>query len=195
MTTLLLCFALWQDPGAWKTKSLTIVVQHSGAHRAVGTVIVALLQRTLAVRPSSVQVSLIGFDRDFQQLEGQRYLRKPEVLQTSTTDGDALGETAASLVFNGPSPVYDAVIKALQSDKPEKLLLFSNGVDNASQASFDDLMAAAGKANVPITSVYFASDPPSGGDTRLKKLSKTTGGRFIDVRLRDSWEQLLAALR
>jgi len=195
MTTLLLCFALLQDPGAWKTKSLTIVVQHSGAHRAVGAVIVSLLQRVIAVRPSSVEVTLIGFDRDFQQLEGQHYLRKTEVLQPRTADGDALSEVAAGLVFNGPSPVYDAVISALQSEKPEKILLFSNGIDNASQASFDDLMAAAGKANVPVTSLYFASEPPSGGDTRLKKLSKATGGRFIDVRLKDSWEQLLGALR
>jgi len=195
MTTLLLCFALWQDPGAWKTKNLTIVVQHSGAHRASGTIIVSLLQRILAVRPSGVEVSLIGFDRDFQQLEGQRYLRKPEVLQPRTSDTDALSEVAAGLVFNGPSPIYDAVIAALNTDKPEKILLLSNGVDNASQASFDDLMAAAGKANVPITALYFVAEPTSGGDARLKRLTKATGGRFIDVRAKDTWEQLVGALR
>jgi hypothetical protein len=194
MTTLLLCFALWQDPGAWKTRNLTIVVQHSGAHRAVGPVIVSLLQRIFAVRPSSVEVSLIGFERDFQQLEGQRYLRKAEVLQPRTTDTDALSEVAAGLVFNGPSPIYDAVIASL-ADKPDKILLISNGVDNASQASFDDLMAAAGKANVPITTLYFFAEPTSGGDTRLKKLAKATGGRFIDVRVKDTWEQLVGALR
>lgn len=195
MIAFLLGLVLFQDAGVWKTKSLTIVVQHSGAHRGQGATIISTLQRLLAIRPSNVEVAIIGFERDFQQLEGQRFVRKPAVLQARTSDGDALSETAAGLVFNGPSPVFDTVIAALQTDKPEKVLLISNGLDNASQASFEDLMTAAGKANVPITSLYFASDPPAGGDARLKKLSKATGGRFIDVRLRDSWEQLVAALR
>lgn len=194
MTTLLLLLAL-QDPGAWKAKSLSIVVQHSGAQRSMGPAILSLLQRILALRPEETEVGMVGFDRDFQQLEGQRFSRKPAELQARTTDRDALHEAVSGLVFHGPSPVYDAVMLTLETQKPERILLVSNGIDNASQTSFDELLAAAGKAGVPVSILYLAAEPPSGGDTRLKKLAKATNGKFVDIRLKDSWDQLMSALR
>jgi hypothetical protein len=195
MTPLLLALALLQDPGAWKTKSVTIIVQHSGAHRNAAPTVSGLLTRLLAVRPPTTAIEIVGFERDFKQVENGRFKRKPEIVQQRTTDADALQEAVATFVFNGPSPIWDSIVATLDGDKPERILLLSNGIDNASQTSFDDMMTAAGKANVPITTLYLSSDPPAGGDSRLKKLAKATNGRFIDVRLKDSWEQLMGALR
>jgi hypothetical protein len=68
-------------------------------------------------------------------------------------------------------------------------------VDNASATTFDNLEAAAHKAAVPIVSIYFPAEPAGGGDTRLKKLAKASGGKFIDTRQPNSWELLVAALQ
>jgi hypothetical protein len=78
---------------------------------------------------------------------------------------------------------------------PDRILLFTNGMDNASQTTFDNLEAAVHKAGVPVISIYFPAEPTGGGDTRLKKLAKASGGRFIDTREKNSWELLVAALQ
>jgi hypothetical protein len=194
LAPLLVALALLQGGDSWKTKNVTIVVQHSGAHRAMNATITSMLNRILATRPETAEAAIIGFDRDFEQLDGNRFKRTAAVLQERTADADALTEAVAGMVFHGPSPIYDALILALDA-KPERILLVSNGIDNASKASFDDVLASAEKAKVPVTTLYLAADPTAGGDSRLKKLAKNTGGRFIDIRLRDSWDQLMGSLR
>lgn len=202
MTLLLLFLALFQassQAGDWKVKSVAMVVQHSGAHRTQNTMIVGLLERVLATRPATAEVSIVGFDRDFEQLEGARFRRNPVVLQTLSSDGADLHDAVAGMVFHGPSPVWDAVIMALGKSKseehPERILLFSNGIDNASQATIDDAEEAARKMEVPISCVYLPATPTGGGDGKLKKLAKATGGKFIDLREKNSWDILMSALK
>jgi hypothetical protein len=188
-----------QDPDAWKVARVAIVIQHSGAHRTLATAFVSLVDRILALRPEKSEAGIVGFDRDFEQLEGARYRRRPVVLESFSTDGETLREAVHGMVFHGPSPVWDAIMLAIgdgtSDTKPDRILVFTNGMDNASQTSFDALEAAARKAAVPITSIYFPETPTGGGDTRLKKLAKASGGRFIDTREKNSWESLVAALR
>jgi len=199
MPLLLLFLTLFQDSAPWKAKSVTIVVQHSGAHRTENAMITGLLQRVLATRPENAQVSIIGFDRDFEQLEGNRFRRRAIVLTPLTTDASDLREAIGNMVFHGPSPVWDAVMLAVGSGKsderPERILLFSNGIDNASEASLEDAENAAHKAEVPVSCVYLPSNPPAGGDGRLKRLAKATGGKFIDLREKNSWDVLMSALK
>ncbi len=156
--------------------------------------ITSILSRILATRPEKAEVSIVGFDRDFEQMDGNRFKRSATVLQERTADAEALQEAVAGMVFHGPSPICDALMLALDA-KPERILLVSNGIDNASRSFFDEVLASAEKAKIPVTSLYLAAEPTAGGDSRLKKLAKNTGGRFIDIRLRDSWEQLMASLR
>jgi hypothetical protein len=200
VTLIALAAALFmpQDNGGWKAKRLAIVLQHSGAQRATGAGWISMITRILAMRPEKSEVALIGFDRDFEQLDNARFKRHAVVLQTFSNDADELSGAVRDIVFHGPSPVWDALMIALGDGKPEstpeRILLFSNGMDNASATTFDALEAAASKAKVPVICVYIPNDPPQGGDARLKKIAKASGGKFIDTRQPGAWEQLTGSL-
>ena len=193
-----------QGPGpskevhAWKYKHLAVVVHNSGAHRPTALTFIQMLNQLVAVKPPAVSVSLFTFEEKFQQLEGGRFARKVRRLLVDTTSAVALNEAVEELVFHGPSPLYDAVDTALHAatQRPEAaVLLLSNGIDNASAASFKDLARHAKRAGVPILAFYFPTELPQKGPSRMRRLAKVSGGQFIDLRAKDSWHRLLAALR
>ncbi len=151
-----------QDSSGWKAKRVAIVIQHSGAHRALSTAFVSLVQRILALRPEKSEAGIVGFDRDFEQLDGGRFHRRAVVLEPFSTDAEELNQAVRDMVFHGPSPIWDAVMIALGDGKPDntpdRILLFTNGVDNASATTFDNLEAATRKAAVPVVSIYFPAE-------------------------------------
>ena len=194
-------FLLWMlaglatgDGPAWKPARVAVVMQSSGALREYGPALVSMMKRLLASKPESAQAAVIAFETRFQQLDGGRFRRKPAVLQNYTADGDDLSEALSAVTFNGPSPVYDALLQAMSMEKTDLILLASNGIDNASEAEFDEVLKQAGPA-IPVIGLYFPAQPPAGGDTRMRKLAKSSGGKFIDIRAKDAWDQLNAALR
>lgn len=198
MLALLLALALPAQAAPWKASHVALIWQHSGAQRSLGPSVLTMLKRILEDKPEVTEVTLIGFEAKFQQLDGGRFARKPAVLHPRTADIESLKEVLANTPFQGPSPVYDAVMQALgpnQSEKPGMILLFANGLDNASETSFDDMVKRVIEDQVPVVAVYLPVQPPAGGDGRLRKLAKSSGGKFIDLRVKDSWEQLFAALR
>ncbi len=187
-----------EEAGEWKYKYLTVVVQNSGAHRPNALALIELLNRLAEIKPPSVSVSMLGFDEKFRQLEDGRFARKVLRLMADTTSAQALREAVGELVFQGPSPVYDALGDALDTAAKHPgsaVLLLSNAIDNASDISFDDLVRRAEKSAVPVLAFYFPTNPPQNGDARMRRLAKVSGGRFVDVRGKDSWEQLVTALR
>ena len=194
---LTVCAPARADTASWKYKYVAVVVQNSGAHRPNAMSLIELFRRLAASKPPVVTVSVIGFAPEFQQLDEVRFARKVVRLLPDTVSAQDLREIVSELVFHGPSPVFDAVADALDAagEKESAVLVVSNGIDNASDVGFDDLMRRAEKAAIPIIVFYYPTNPPLNGDSRLRKLAKSSGGRFIDVRLRDSWEQLMAALR
>ncbi len=198
MLALLLALALPAQDAPWKASHVALIWQHSGAQRSIGPSVLTMLKRILDDKPAAAEVTLIGFEPKFQQLDAGRFGRKPAVLHPRTTDIESLKEVLANTPFQGPSPVYDAVMQALgssQDQKPDVILLFANGLDNASETSYDDMVKRATEDRVPVVAVYLPAQPPAGGDNRLRKLAKSSGGKFIDLRVKDAWEQLLAALR
>lgn len=190
-------FLLFLGPQAssLKPSDVVLVVQHSGAHRAHGQAIRSLLSRLVDSKPETAEWTVVGFAEKFEQLDAERYRRKPAVLRPPTADPELLKETLSEMTFQGPSPVYDSVLQVVHSARPALVLLVSNGLDNASEADFDELLKQVGQSKIPVVSLYFPAQPPNGGDGRLRKLAKTSGGKFIDIRAKDSWDQLRAALK
>ena len=187
-----------EDVNAWKYKHLAVVVHNSGSHRPTALYCIDVLNQLARIKPPPVSVSLFGFEEEFQQLEGGRFARKVRLLLPDTTSAAAMREAADELVFRGPSPVYDAVGAALNAatEHPKAaVLLLSNAIDNASAASFKDLARRAKKTGVPILAVYLPANPPQKGPSRMRRLAKVSGGRFIEASAEDAWQQLLAALR
>ncbi len=199
-STLLVALLTLPGPASaagWKYKYLAVVIQNSGAHRANGLSLIELLNRVAAIKPRGVTIAMLGFSKEFKQLDEGRFARRTAQLLGDTANSAEMREAVAELVFHGPSPVFDAVGEALDAaarNPDGAVLLVSNGVDNASDVSFDDLTRRAEKAAVPIFAFYYPTNPPLNGDSRMRKLAKVSGGRYIDVRLKDCWEQLVAAL-
>ncbi len=193
-----LCALVLPANGEWKYKYVAVVVQNSGAHRQNGQVVIEVLNRLAANKPPGVSIGMFGFSEQFRQLQDGRFARRSVRLLPDTADAAEIRDAARDLVFNGPSPVFDALADALDATaerQPAAVLLVSNAIDNASDVGFDDLVRRAEKAGVPILAFYFPTNPPMGGDGRMRRLAKASNGRFIDLRLKDSWEQLLAALQ
>ena len=190
----LLAVGLAQGDPSWKFSHVALVVQNSGALRPYGPAIVSFLDRLLAAKPEAAELTVVGFERKFQQLDGGRFRRKAIIFQPRTEDAELLKEVFGVLEFTGPSPVYDAVLQALGAGKPGLILLLSNGLDNASETDFDELLKQAGQAGIPVVTVYFPMQAPAGGESRMRRLAKATGGKYIDIRTKDSFDQLLAAL-
>lgn len=196
MLALLLVLALVPQATSWKTNQVALVLQHSGAQRSLGQAITSLLNRLLQEKPDAVEITLVGFETKFKQLDGGRFERKATVLAPRNADNDAIKEVLGNISYNGPSPVWDAVVLALgeEKERPGLILLFSNGLDNASETTHDEMIKQVSDAQVPVVVFYVPTNPPGNGDGHLKKLAKSSGGKFIDLRMKDSWDQLMAAL-
>lgn len=195
---LVLCGVASAANGEWKYKYVAVVVQNSGAIRQNGQVMVEVLNRLAANKPAGVSMGMFGFEQQFKQLDEGRFMRRTTRLLSDTGDAAEIREAARELVFTGPSPVYDALADALDAAaerQPATVLLISNAIDNASDVDFEDMVRRAEKTGVPILAFYFPSNPPMNGDSRMRRLAKASNGRFIDLRLKDSWEQLLAGLQ
>jgi VWFA-related protein len=101
-------------------------------------------------------------------------------------DGDALTAAMSSLVPQGRTALYDALVAGLDSveegTRPRKVLvLISDGGDNASQATFEQVLTRAKKSNVAIYTIgLFDRDDPDKNPGILKSLARETGGeRFL----------------
>lgn len=106
--------------------------------------------------------------------------------QLNEVDGDAVSAAMSSLVPEGRTALYNALVAALDSvdhgTRPRKVLvLISDGGDNASQATFEQVLARARKSNVAIYTIgLFDRDDPDKNPGVLKSLARETGGeRFL----------------
>lgn len=120
------------------------------------------------------EVFALVFDDDVQPvLRRQRFTSDPEELRT-----------ALSTVFRpaGRTSLYDAVLDGLNyvgmgTQDRRVLVVLSDGGDNASSASLNDVVKAVEASNTVIYTVAL-DDPldPDSNPKRLKELSKATGG-------------------
>ena len=83
---------------------------------------------------------------------------------------------------DGRTALYDALLKAIEVNQsatnPRRvLILVSDGQDNASQASYGDVLAAIQESNVLIYAVgLFTPGTSHSGAGVLKRLTESTGG-------------------
>ena len=130
---------------------------------------------------------------------------RPFMLQTFTTDHNLVAQRLGLLHAMGPTSLYDAVVTGLvmlQRGRYDKraLLVVTDGMDNTSLHSLDDVVAAARRQGVLIYSIGIG-DPNAGGvsmqlgpfrfgsdeedqvDVKtLRMLSTETGAKTYNVR-------------
>jgi VWFA-related protein len=98
------------------------------------------------------------------------------------SDATTLEATVSAFAADGRTALYDALIAGLDrldtGTRPRKvLILISDGGDNASQATLDQVLARARRSNAAIYTVgLFTSDDPDANPRILKSISTATGG-------------------
>jgi VWFA-related protein len=98
-----------------------------------------------------------------------------------TSDRAVLGQALAKIGARGQTAMYDGLAVALAHvDKSaldrKVLIVLSDGDDNRSRVSFDDVFEQALRSNATIYAVG-VFDPIEGGDRKaLERLAETTGG-------------------
>jgi Ca-activated chloride channel family protein len=104
----------------------------------------------------------------------------------AAADAPALESDLRSFKPQGRTALYDGLIAALdrieRGTRPRKaLILISDGGDNASRSTLDDVLRRARRSNVTIFAVgLFDNDDPDRNPGVLKSLAQSTGGeRFL----------------
>jgi VWFA-related protein len=133
-----------------------------------------------------------------------RFDSESKILQDWTGDSDALTATLRNVATDhasrmGGTALFDSIYKACRdqfgTDNPlagNFILLFTDGIDNASHARLEDNIDICQKANVAI--YIFSAEPKSlfsDGQKTLNKLATQTGGViFFDQTRETIWNDL-----
>jgi VWFA-related protein len=156
-----------------------LVLDTSSSMRSkLGQVIVATMRFATSSHPQD-ELFVIQFNDDARHaLRDHRFLL--------ASDGAALESALSSLVPEGRTALYDALIAGLdhldQGTRARKILIaISDGGDNASRARLDHVLERARKSNATIYTIgIFDKDDPDRNPGVLKSLAETTGGeRFL----------------
>ena len=103
------------------------------------------------------------------------------ILSEPTLDAGELNQLIAGLEATGRTALFDAVIDGVEQlagvDGLPNLVVFADGEDNESEATFDDAVAAAVEAEVPVIVVAFETERFE-PDT-VAPLADETGGRLM----------------
>jgi VWFA-related protein len=158
--------------------SVALVIDNSGSMRPkVGEVIAATLAFARASHPED-ELLVIEFNDDVRDALGGRRL--------SAADAGDLEAALRSLRPDGQTALYNALIDGL--DHLERatrarrvMVLVSDGGDNASSTTFDEVLARARRSDVTIYTIGLFDE--GSRDTNpgvLKRLAEATGGeRFL----------------
>jgi Ca-activated chloride channel family protein len=106
----------------------------------------------------------------------------PRVMQPLTDDKAAIGKALNQMVANGETALYDAVDTAIRDLKDEKnrraIVILTDGGDNDSLDSWDDVERSAREAGIPIYFLAYESlEATAARDfDRMTFLASETGG-------------------
>jgi Ca-activated chloride channel family protein len=158
--------------------SLALVVDDSGSMRGkLGEVLAASLALARSSNPLDELIVIEFNDLVRDALDGRRL---------SASDAPELQNALMTLKPQGRTALYDGVMDGIEHLEQSRLMrkaivLISDGGDNASRATIDDVLGKARESSVTIYTIgVFGRDDPDRNDRILKKLADTTGGeRFM----------------
>ena len=158
--------------------SIALVIDDSGSmqHR-LGQVIAATLAFARWSHPED-ELQVIAFnDHVRNALDGR---------PVTAADTSALEQALRTLRPDGQTALYDALMEGLdhleRSDRQRRVLvLISDGGDNASQSTLDDVLQRARRSNVTIYAIgLYEENARDRNPGVLKRLAEATGGeRFL----------------
>jgi Ca-activated chloride channel homolog len=158
--------------------SVALVIDDSGSMRGrLGQVIAAALAFARSSHPEDELFTFEFNDTVRDALHGA---------SVRAEEKDLLEAALKTLVPQGRTALYDALLRGLErletaAHARKVLVLLSDGSDNASKASLDDVLARARQSNVTIYTIgMFAAGDADTNPGVLKRLAEATGGdRFL----------------
>jgi VWFA-related protein len=155
-----------------------LILDNSGSMRAkLGDVIAATAAFARASNPDDEMFTLVFNDRVGSPLEGRSVF---------ANDADALVDALSALRPGGQTSLYDGLLAGLArisegTGRRKVLILISDGGDNASHATLNEVLTRARQSNVVIYTIgVFDPDDPDANPHVLKALASATGGeRFL----------------
>lgn len=154
--------------------SIALVIDDSGSMRTkLGEVIAAALALAKASNPEDELLIVEFNDSARDALDGRRI---------RAADLPDLEAALRTLLPQGRTALYDGVLDGLahveQSHLPRKaIVLVSDGADNASSATADEVLSRARRSDVTIHAIgLFDPDDRDANDGVLKRLARATGG-------------------
>ena len=155
--------------------SIGLVIDSSSSMRPkIGEVVAATLAFAGSSNPRDELFALAFNDGVREALDDRRFLLASDVA--------ALEQAVSSLRPEGRTSLYDALIAGLErlddgSRARKVLIVMSDGGDNASRATLDDVLDRARRSDAAIYTIgLFDSDDPDANPGVLKQLAQTTGG-------------------
>ncbi|MBI5647884.1 MAG: VWA domain-containing protein [Ignavibacteriae bacterium] len=119
-----------------------------------------------------------------------------QVTRDFTAAKDSLHRAIDTLRAGGNTPLYDAIMEALRrislKQGRKALVVFTDGVDNASSSSFEDIRAAASAAGVRLFTIGFGGGAVS--ERQLQLLATETGARYFRVFGASQLREVFAAI-
>jgi Ca-activated chloride channel family protein len=158
--------------------SIAIVVDNSGSMRGrVAQVLAATLVFARSSHPED-ELFVFEFNDDVRDVLGGSNVR--------AEDEDQLESALRTLVPEGQTALYDGLMAALErldraTHARKIILLMSDGGDNVSRATLDDVLAHARRSNATIYTIgLFQRGARETNPGVLKTLASSTGGaRFL----------------
>jgi VWFA-related protein len=164
-----------------------IVVDHSGSMTAKMANVVAAAEEFAKLSNPRDEMFVVNFNEkaSLGLPPNVAFTHFATLLRDAIENAPATGETA----------LYDAIdlaIDRLGEGKPDKkvLVVFSDGGDNASQATMDGVLEKAARSNAIVYTLgIFAPEDPDQNTRVLKKLAKESGGEaFFPKEYKDAAE-------
>jgi VWFA-related protein len=159
--------------------SVGLILDNSGSMRArIGEVVAATVAFARASHPED-ELFALAFNDDVQEaVKGRRFLL--------ASDLTSLQDSVSSLRPDGRTSLYDGIMQGLDrldegSRARKVLIVMSDGGDNASRATLDQVLDRARRSDATIYTIglFDAADPDSNPGV-LARLARTTGGeRFL----------------
>jgi Ca-activated chloride channel family protein len=161
-----------------------LVIDHSGSMRAKIADVVAAARTFVQSSSPDDQMFVVNFNENVTVglPPGIQFTNRPEELARAIANTPTTGRTA----------LYDAVVKArehLAHGMHEKkvLLVISDGGDNASVHTLDEVLRAGAQSGTLVYTIgIFDPDDPDKNPGVLKRMAQATGGEaFFPAELKD----------
>ena len=106
-----------------------------------------------------------------------------KILQDFTPDKNLLHAAVNTMTAGGNTALWDAAMLSIQRlaarSGEHVCIILTDGIDNASSASYEDVIAAATAAGIKVFTIGFSTNTVS--DEELSDLAKQTGGEYFRV--------------